>query len=135
MRNAFVILAAVCVVAGVCVAGALGPRAGQDVGEEDFAIYVSPGRIVTDGPCNCVTIHTDVPFSTVKAAAVKVDGQTVKVDSAFADDRGNIVVKVAFTDVVEIVEAPEATVALKLTVIAGENVTKDLTACETVPVK
>ena len=130
MRKLLVAVAGLFVVACMCAGPALSARSGQDGGEGDFAIYVAPGTIAKSAACNWVTIHTDVPFGSVEAAAVAVDGNSVSVAATFADDRGNLVVKLRFAEVAGQVEAPSATI--ELTVAVGGN---ELSASETVSVK
>lgn len=132
MRKLLVALAAMCIVACVGAGPALSARSGQDGGEGDFAIYVAPGTIAKSAACNWVTIHTDVPFGSVEAASVAVDGNSVDVAATFADDRGNLVAKLAFSDVAGLVELepPSAIVELTLAVDGDE-----LSASETVRVK
>jgi len=125
------VLAAVALVAG-CLGAATGlcARSGQDGGEGDFAIYVAPGTIARSAACTWVTIHTDVPFGSVDAASVTVDGEAVDVAGTFADDRGNLVAKLRFADVAAVAAPPSATITLTL-VVDGE----DLSAAKTVSVK
>jgi len=121
---------AACCVLSLCVASALSARAGKDGGVGEFAIYVAPGTIVRSAACTWVTIHTNVPFTTVEGVAAAVDASDVDVARAFADDCGNLVVKLKFDDVTACVAPPSATVALTI-VVAGES----RTASETVPVR
>ena len=130
MRKLLVALAALCVVACVGAGPALSARSGQDGGEGDFAIYVAPGTIAKSAACNWVTIHTDVPFGSVEAASAAVDGNSVDVAATFADDRGNLVAKLRFSDVAGRVQPPSATIELTLAVGGDE-----LSASETVRVK
>ncbi len=110
----------VCIVGVLLTAGVvstLSARTGPDGGEGDFDIYVSPGQIVKSAPCNCVTIHTDVPYTAVDGVSVAVD--EVNYDGAlvtFADDCGNLVVKLDFAGVAALVAPPTATIELTVVV-------------------
>ncbi len=113
-RKIEVVLAVAVIVVGT--SAALSARQGCSGGQGDFAMYVAPATICTAAPCNWVTIHTDVAFASVEDVAVAVDGEGVVVANAFADDRGNLVVQLAFEDVAAIVVPPAATVDLALDV-------------------
>ena len=130
MRKLFVAVAVMCAVGCLCVGSALCARSGKDGGEGDFAIYVSPATIAKSAACNWVTIHTNVPFGSVDGASAAVNGGRVEVANVFADDRGNLVAKLRFADVVSRVDPPSATIELTV-VVDGEM----LSASQTVRVK
>jgi len=136
MRNrilGFVVLAAV---VAMFAGSAICARSGKTGGDGDFAIYVAPATIVKAAPCPCVTIHTNVPFGSVLEAEVAVSSSSVDIEDTFADDCGNLVVKLQFGNVVDVIPegATSATVALGLAVqVNGEVVAK--AASETVAVK
>jgi len=120
-------VAAAFVVLGLCTALAVCDRSGKDGGDGAFEMYVSPNTIVPGAPCTWVTIHTDVAYRSVdlKSVSVDVDGNPVDVAYMFADSQGNIVVKLAFDDVVEAAGAGAATVSLTLVVNGTEMVASD----------
>ena len=126
MKTRSMVVAVLCVVACLCVTSAFSARSGKDGGTGGFAIYVAPGTIATNAQCTWVTIHTDVPFAGVDTVSAKIDGAAVAVADTFADDRGNLVAKLKFADVVALVKAPSAVVELTL---------DGVSASETVPVK
>jgi len=136
MRNrilGFVVLAAV---VAMFAGSAICARSGKTGGDGDFAIYVAPGTIARSAACTWVTIHTDVRFGSVQEAEVAVSGSTVDIAQAFADDCGNLVVKLKFADVVDVIPegSTSATITLGLAVQAnGEVVAK--AASETVAVR
>jgi hypothetical protein len=106
-------------VVGLCVGSALCYRSGKDGGYGEFSIYVSPDTIAKSALCNWVTIHTNMPFGAVEEVSAAVDGTDVEVANAFADDRGYLVVKLKFQDVVAVVDPPSATVELNV-MVGGE---------------
>ena len=116
MRRTSVAVAVMFAVVGLCVGSALCYRSGNDGGQGEFAIYVSPGTIAKSASCTWVTIHTSVAFGSVQAVSADVNGANVEVARTFADDRGNLVVKLRFQDVVVLVDPPSATVALTVVV-------------------
>ncbi len=125
------VVAVLCVVACLGVTSAFSARSGQDGGSGDFAIYVAPGTIATSASCNWVTIHTNVPFVDGGSASAMVDDEEVAIANTFPDERGNLVAKLKFADVVDIIVAsrpssPSAIVKLTL---------NSLSASKTVPVK
>ena len=113
------VVAALCVVVGLCVGSGICARSGQDGGSGGFSIYVAPSTLVKGAPCPWVTVHTDVAYGAVDAASAEVDGSGVKIASTMADSRGNIVLKIRFDDVAELVAPPSATVTVTL-VVDGE---------------
>ena len=112
------------------VGSAWSQRSGQDGGEGDFAIYVSPNTIIESAPCNWVTIHTDVPCGLADGVFVAVNGSDIDVASTYADSLGNLVVKLRFDDVALLTESPSATITLIL--VVGDDT---LTASETVRIE
>jgi len=116
MRRTSAAVAVMFAVVGLFVGSALCHRSGSDGGEGDFAIYVSPGTIAKSAACTWVTIHTNVAYGDVEAVSAGVNGQEVEVARTFADDRDNLVVKLRFQDVVDLVDPPSATVALTVVV-------------------
>ena len=135
MRKLSVALAAASIVACVGAGSALSARSGKDGGAGDFAIYVAPGTIAKSAACNWVTIHTDVSYHSVAGDAAAVNGTEVEVAVTFADDRGNLVAKLRFTDVVALVDPPSATITLTLTVVVDEDEMEERSASETVRVR
>jgi hypothetical protein len=106
---------------------ALCNRSGVNPGNGNFDIYVSPSVIFRSAPCPWITIHTDVPASSVVSCSVTVDGALTPVADLYADSLGNLVVKIPFEDIADLVCAPSATFAVVLN--------SSLEATDTVTVK
>ena len=136
MKKMSVVIATMCILAGLGATSVFGNRSGQDGGEGNCAIYVAPGVIAVDAKCTWVTIHTNVPFDmvVVDGTSVIVDGTEIKNPATFKDDLGNLVARVSFAEVVKVVASPSAEVVLTLQMI--EEYPEDtLSASKTVPVK
>jgi len=93
----------------------LSPESQQSAAAVDLAtltvpIQVSPAMLVLAGPGVWLTVHADVAFSLVDASSLTVNG--VPSASAFADDRGDLVVKVYQADIEPLVAPPAATIVL-----------------------
>ncbi|MFO8080854.1 MAG: hypothetical protein R6V07_11150 [Armatimonadota bacterium] len=73
-------------------------------------IQVAPATIVLKAPCNWVTIHADIAYSSVQRDSVKING--LNADSVFADSCGNLVAKIAFERITELVSPPTAEIVL-----------------------
>lgn len=103
---------------------ALCNRSGVNPGNGDFDIYVSPSVIVRSAPCPWITIHTDVPLISVVSCSVAVDGDSAPVDHLYADSLGNLVVKIQFEDIADLVSVPSAkfTVVLNGILVATDTV-------------
>lgn len=123
-------VAGLAVVLAAVAVPALSARQGKDPGEGDFAMYVAPAVIVKSAPLPWVTIHTEVKLAAVDGLAVAIDGAEVEPALVYSDSRGNLVVKLRFAEVADLLAAPEATFALAL-VVDGEP----LSAAVTVPVQ
>jgi len=117
-------------VLGLVAGSATWARSGKDGGDGGFAIYVAPGTIVPNAPCNWVTVHTNVALRAVDGVLAAVSGYDIDVAQVYADSLGNLVVKLRYKDVLARVCPPSATVTLML-VVNGQP----LTASETVRVK
>ena len=81
----------------VMVAVCLG-LAQVSTGEEIISITASPKTVVfeTEDDLVTVTVHTDVPFSSVDTGSVLLDtgvGEPILADSTYYDARGNLVAK------------------------------------------
>jgi len=122
-----------CGVFGLFAGSALSWRDGKDGGDGGFEMYVSPGTIATSAACTWVTVHTDEPFQGVDGVLAEVDSTEVDVAQTFDDDRGNLVAKLRFQDVVACIPPSATSVTLTLTVIRVTGET--LVASQTVPVK
>ena len=123
MRRKSVAVVVMFAVVGLCVASALSYRSGRSGGTGDLPIYVGPSTICLSAPCTCVTIHATVPAADVIEAAVKVNETVVTIVDTFADNRGNLVVKLAFADVVAALGAPpspSATISLTVALAGGD---------------
>lgn len=116
-------------VLAVVAVPALCARQGKDPGAGDFAIYVAPAVIVKSAPLPWITIHTEVELAAVDDVGVAIDGTDVDPSLIYSDSRGNLVVKLRFAEVADLLSAPEATFALAL-IVDGEL----LSAAATVPV-
>ena len=130
MRKSVFAIAAGCAILGLSLGTALSARSGQDGGDGDFAIYVSPGTIAKSALCNWVTVHTDVSYRSVDDVFAAANGTEIDVAYSFPDDRGNLVAKLRFDDVCDHVDPPSAVIGLTL-VVKGQ----ELSASETVAVK
>lgn len=130
MRRSVLAVVAGCAVVGLSLGTALSARSGQDAGDGDFAIYVSPGTIAKSAQCNWVTVHTDVPYRSVEDVSAAANGAEIDVAYSFPDDRGNLVAKLRFDDVCDHVAPPSAVIGLTL-VVNGQ----ELSASETVAVR
>jgi len=95
---------------------------------ETISITVSPSTIYLGSRGGVVSVHTDIPFGVVNCATLALNG--IPAQSAFPDDRGDLVVKVGLDRVKAIIAPPSATLTL-----TGE--TKDgvpFAGSDTVPV-
>ncbi len=89
-------------------------------------IQVSPQMLVLSSPGGRLSIHTDVPFSTVESVAMTVNGTTIPVNT-FADDRGDLVAQCDKDDVKPVIgdfpgNTTTATVTLTVNGIADSEV-------------
>jgi len=116
---------------GLSAGSALSYRSGKSGGDGDFALYVAPAAVVAQAPGDGVTLHTDVPYAADTAASVvvTVDGTAVAVGGVWADDRGQLVARIAADDVLALGGDDSATIGLTL-VVGGEA----LSASDTVRV-
>jgi hypothetical protein len=62
-----------------------------------ITIAISPSVLNLDSQGTWVTVHAEIPYSTVVGASVTLDG--LPVESTFADDRGELVAKFALAQV------------------------------------
>jgi hypothetical protein len=95
-------------VVGVLALAVWAERADRE--QSGYAITVSPATIVLDAPCECVSVHSNIPLGEVNAASVLLEG--VAPILVKSDNRGQMVAKFSFTDIAELVEAPSATLTL-----------------------
>jgi len=122
MKKTAVVLAMACILVGVGAGSALSYRAGKDGGTGDFPIYVAPATLAKTAPCDCVTIHTEVPLTdAIVSVTAAVDGTGVTVLGVFADARGQLVARLSFDEVVAIPTGDTAVITLTL----GEDVNPD----------
>lgn len=92
-------------------------------------IQVSPATIILKAPCQWVTIHADIAYSTVDASTVAING--LDAEAVFADNCGDLVAKVSFESIVDGLTPGQTTITLT-------GVTKDgiaFSGSSTVPVK
>ena len=130
MKRRLSVVPIFCLVLVLAAGAAFSARTGRDPGQGDFAIYASPNTIAESAPCTWVTIHTEVPYRAVDGVLATVDDKDVDVAFTFPDDRGNLVVKLRFAEVLRIAAPPEATIGL---IVAIDD--QILRATDTVHVK
>jgi hypothetical protein len=90
---------------------------------------VSPATIVLSSFAECVTIHTDIPLSTVDRSSVTMNGLVPYLIKS--DARGQLVAKFDAALVKAIVAPPSATLTLSGVTITGDS----FTGSRTVPVR
>ena len=73
-------------------------------------IQVAPATIVLKAPCQWVTVHADISFSSVSDETVQINGSDA--DLVFPDNRGELVAKIAFEEIASMVAAPSAEITL-----------------------
>ena len=117
MSKRLICVIVACGVFGLFAGSALSWRGGKDGGDGGFEMYVSPGTIATSAACTWVTVHTDESYDGVGGVLAEVNGTEVDVARTFDDDRGNLVAKLGFQDVVACIPSSATTVTLTLTVI------------------
>ena len=107
MRKSTVGMVLICILvsASALLAGAI-----------QISIKVSPHIIVMRSPTDRLTVHTNIPFSTVNRGSVELivepNGASLNALTTFADDRGNLVAKFDLDVVKGMVAAPSATLTL-----------------------
>lgn len=101
-------------------------------------IQVSPALLVVKAKaaCDCITIHTGVPFATTVPESVTVNGADIGIVGTFADDRGDLVIKCSRSEVVDKLESAEerpsqATFVVTVTFADGSSDS----GSQTIPVK
>lgn len=85
-------------------------RAADGADSSEVVIMISPATLVIDSAGTTVTVHAEIPLSTVDTATVSLDG--VAPTYCKADARGELVAKFERADIVAIVAPPEATLTL-----------------------
>jgi hypothetical protein len=65
--------------------------------QNEITIQVSPNVLNLNQNGKVVTVHTDLPFSSVSATSVTLNGVTI--DHWKSDDRGNFVAKFLISDI------------------------------------
>lgn len=73
-------------------------------------IQVAPAQIVERAPCQWVTVHAEIAYSSVVDSSVQING--LAADAVFADDCGDLVAKIEFGKITAIVDPPEAEITL-----------------------
>jgi hypothetical protein len=91
--------------AGALLAG--GAAAGPVKGEPGIAIAISPSTLSLGSDATCVTVHTNLPFGTVDAGSVALEG--IAPYGVKADACGDFVAKFDIDAVKAIVAPPSAT--------------------------
>ncbi|HUT34391.1 MAG TPA: hypothetical protein VNE39_12975 [Planctomycetota bacterium] len=108
MAKAAVGLCALGLAVGMLVGGA-GARQ-EALAADAVVIAVSPSTISLGSKGGVVSVHADIPFSVVDCTTLDLSG--LPAQSAFADDRGDLVVKVSLERVKAIIAPPSATLTL-----------------------
>ena len=114
MRHLGAVAVALCVV-WLCVGRAL-PN-GQNDGGDGIKITVAPNTIVLSSEVDAVTVHSNLPLSSVDKSTVTVNGVT---PILWDDNRGHLVARVALADL-EGVEPPELTITLSGLLLSGAS--------------
>lgn len=94
---------------------------------ESIDIMVSPNTLVLSSFCDAVTVHSNIPYSTVDAATVTINGVAV---NTWADDCGDLVARISVADL-GVLQPGEITLTLSGTSVDG----KGFVASETITVK
>lgn len=89
------------------------------------AIQVAPATIVRDAPCEWVTVHADIPYSSVNTETVLING--FDADWVFPDNRGDLVAKVEFENIAPSVGPPSAVITLQGVTTSGAAFTGSAT--------
>jgi hypothetical protein len=113
----FVLLATVIISLGTTGAFAeqcrhkVGPaRPAADLSDLGIIIQVAPHVIVIDSDGTWITVHADIPYSSVDGSSVTLNGVPAALTKA--DLQGNLVAKFDQADIKAIVAPPEATLEL-----------------------
>ena len=85
-----------------------------------FNIMISPSTIVLSSPCDTITIHSNIPYSSVIATSVAVNG--IDVPFTKSDSCGDLVAKIGVDDLAEFLQ-PNQTVTLTLSGILKNQTT------------
>lgn len=101
-------LCALALVAGLWAAG-MGVRQ-EALAAETVVIQVSPSTIYIGSLGGGVTVHAEIPYSTVAGATVTLNGLPVR--ATFADNRGELVAKFDLAAVKDIIAPPSAELTL-----------------------
>jgi len=115
MGKALVGVVALGLLVGMLVGG-VGVRQ-EALAAETVAIVVSPSTIYMGSLGEVVTVHAEIPYSTVDRATLYFNG--IEVKSTFADSRGDLVVKFNLADVKAKIAPPSATLTLSGTTKDG----------------
>jgi hypothetical protein len=67
---------------------------------------ISPNTLILSSPCDVITIHSNIPYRTVVATSVAVNG--VDVPFTKADSCGDLVAKIGIDDLADFLEPDEA---------------------------
>ena len=73
-------------------------------------IQIAPQTIVLGAPVSAVTVHAQIPYSSVVGTSVTLSG--IPASATFPDSRGELVAKFRFSAVSAIVSPPSATLVL-----------------------
>ena len=67
-----------------------------------YKIMISPNTLVLSSPCDVITIHSNISYSSVIATSVAVNG--IDVPFTKADSCGDLVAKIGVDDLIEFLE-------------------------------
>ena len=77
---------------------------------DETCIVISPKTLVLSAPVAMVTVHSNIPYSTVDTTSLELDGVPVRYTKA--DSRGELVAKFLVADVEAILVSGEMTLTL-----------------------
>ena len=125
MRKSYVVAAVVLLVV-VCSGLVMANKASDG---EGFCITITPKTLVLSSPDTVVSVHSNIPYSSVDTVSLTLEGIPAKFTKA--DACGDLVVKFSQTDVKDIVEPGLATLTLSGAFKDGST----FTASDTITVK
>ena len=98
--------------------------------DDSWNIMISPSTVVLSSPSDVITVHSNIPYRTVVATSVAVNG--IDVPFTKSDSCGDLVAKIGVADLAEFLQPGQsATLTLSGVLINGDT----FSAAETVTVK
>ncbi len=85
---------------------------------DDPAIKISPKTLKLSGPVSTLTVHSNIPASTVVFDTVALEG--IAATSVFADDLGDLVAKIDITELKDSLTPGVLTMTLTGITVDGE---------------